>query len=51
MANYRKNREDKFLWELYCKYNGKKLELRRARRYKRDSREIREVEKRGRKED
>jgi len=51
MANYSKNREDKSSWELYCKCNGRKLELRRVRRYRRDSREIREVEKRGRKED
>jgi len=40
MANYNKNKKDKFLQELYYKCNKRKLELRKARKYKRDSREV-----------
>jgi len=40
MANYTKNKKDKFSQELYYKCNRRKLELKKARKYKRDSREI-----------
>jgi len=50
IANYNKNRKDESLQGLHCNGNTRKLELEEVRRYRKDSRKDREVEKRGRRE-
>jgi len=50
IANYSKNRENEFLQGLYCKCNRRQLELRKAKRCRRDSGKTKEVRKRGKRE-
>ena len=50
MANYNKPKKAISSWELHCKGNGRKLELGEVRRHREDSKKIREIGKRGKRE-
>jgi len=50
MANYRKNKKAKSSQELYYNCNRRKLEVRKVRKYRRDSEKTREVKKKDRRE-
>jgi len=50
MANYSKNKKAKSSQELYYNCNRRKLELRKVRKYRRDSEKIREVRNKDRRE-
>jgi len=50
MANYSKNKKAKSSQELYHNCNRRKLELKKVRKYRRDSEKTKEVRKKDRRE-